>query len=96
MSVCAPATTLPPTMEMAETPQNIATQWGFMTGRATRKTLRSAAKLAAFGPTDMKAVMDVGAPSYASGAHIWKGTAAILNANPDMRRMTEAIISGLE
>ena len=40
--------------------------------------------------------MEVGAPSYASGAHIWKGTAATLKAKPATRRMTEAIITGLE
>src|SRR5262245_47522865 len=37
---------------------------------------------AAFTATDMKAVIDVGAPSYASGVHWWNGTAAILKNIP--------------
>ena len=36
---------------------------------------------AAFTPAAMKPVTGVGAPSYASGAHMWKGTAATLNAS---------------
>ena len=30
----------------------------------------------------MNAVAGVGAPSYTSGAHMWKGTAATLKPNP--------------
>src|SRR5262249_54943886 len=37
---------------------------------------------AAFDATDKYAVTVVGAPSYASGAHIWNGAAAILNSSP--------------
>src|SRR5258708_26099263 len=37
---------------------------------------------AALTATDINPVMLVGAPSYASGAHWWKGTAAILNNTP--------------
>src|ERR1051326_1839039 len=37
---------------------------------------------AAFTATDMKAVIEVGAPSYASGVHWWNGTAAILKNMP--------------
>ena len=33
----------------------------------------------------MKPVTVVGAPSYASGVHMWKGTAATLKANPTSR-----------
>src|SRR5208282_1585783 len=40
------------------------------------------AKEATFGATEMKAVIEVGAPSYASGVHWWKGTAAILKNIP--------------
>ena len=35
---------------------------------------------AVFEPTDKKATTGVGDPSYTSGVHWWKGTAAILNA----------------
>src|SRR3954452_17284364 len=37
---------------------------------------------AAFEATERYAVTVVGAPSYASGAHIWNGTAEILNNRP--------------
>ena len=36
---------------------------------------------AAFTPAAMKPVTGVGAPSYASGAHMWNGTAATLKAS---------------
>ena len=38
---------------------------------------------AVFDPTDKKATTGVGDPSYTSGVHWWKGTAAILNATVD-------------
>ena len=38
---------------------------------------------AVFEPTDKKATTGVGEPSYTSGVHWWKGTAAILNATVD-------------
>ena len=37
---------------------------------------------AIFGTTEKKLVTDVGAPSYTSGVHMWKGTAETLKANP--------------
>ncbi len=40
-----------------------------------RNTRAKAANAAAFTPVDMKAVTIVGAPSYASGVHMWNGTA---------------------
>src|SRR5437763_16926627 len=40
------------------------------------------AMLAAFEATERYAVTVVGAPSYASGAHIWNGAAEILNSSP--------------
>ena len=44
-----------------------------------RRTM--APNAAAFTPAAMNPVTGVGAPSYASGAHMWKGTAATLNAS---------------
>src|SRR5215207_237402 len=35
-----------------------------------------------FDTTARNAVTSTGAPTYVSGSHAWKGTAAILNANP--------------
>ena len=54
------------------------------------KTRSIAAKPPTLAPTDMKAVTLVGAPSYTSGVHIWKGTAATLKANPTIRKATPA------
>ena len=48
---------------------------------ALPSTRMMAAKAAAFTPAAMKPVTGVGAPSYASGAHMWNGTAATLNAS---------------
>src|SRR5918994_6552234 len=47
-----------------------------------RKTRANAANAAALTPVDMNAVTMVGAPSYASGVHIWNGTAETLKAKP--------------
>src|SRR6185295_12800490 len=47
-----------------------------------RNTRTNAANAAAFTPVDMNAVTAGGAPSYASGVHMWNGTADTLNANP--------------
>ena len=41
-----------------------------------------AAKAATLVQAAMNAVTGVGAPSYASGAHMWNGTAATLKAKP--------------
>ena len=53
-----------------------------------RNTRTRAAKAAAFTPTLISAVTGVGAPSYTSGAHMWKGTAATLKASPAATRAT--------
>ena len=45
-----------------------------------------AANAAAFTPAAMNAVTGVGAPSYASGAHMWNGTAATLKPNATRRK----------
>ena len=50
--------------------------------RASPKSLRTSANAAALEPTARYAVMGMGAPSYASGAHMWNGTAATLKPRP--------------
>ncbi len=50
--------------------------------KPTTKMRKSTAKAALFTATAMYVVVGVGAPSYASGVHMWKGTALILNASP--------------
>ena len=54
----------------------------------------SIANEAAFEPTERNAVIGVGAPSYTSGAHMWNGTAAILNPMPATTRMTASTSRG--
>src|SRR3954470_23086794 len=50
--------------------------------KPTTSTRSITAKAALFTATAMYVVLGVGAPSYASGVHMWNGTALILNANP--------------
>src|SRR4030042_3728409 len=73
---------------------SIAVQLTDTEAKATINTLPRTAKPAALGPTDINAVIEVGAPSYASGAHIWTGTAAILNPNAITKNMTESNSAG--
>src|SRR3989338_7691925 len=42
----------------------------------------SIANTTAFDPAEINAVIAVGAPSYASGTHIWKGKKAYLKQTP--------------
>src|SRR5215510_11921852 len=60
-----------------------------------RNTRANAANAAAFTPVDMKPVTTAGAPSYASGVHMWNGTAEILNAKPTSSRPSATTSSGL-
>src|SRR5438067_4932864 len=57
---------------------------------ALSNTRRNAPNAATFVPALMNAVTHVGAPWYASGVHMWKGTAATLKANPAPRRPAAA------
>src|SRR6266516_7961105 len=49
---------------------------------ATMNTRKAAAKAAILAPAAKRALTVVGAPSKASGIHMWKGTTAILTPNP--------------
>src|SRR6185503_4097259 len=60
---------------------------------ATPNTRIIAATAAALTAAAMNAVTGVGAPSYASGAHMWNGTAATLKPNATTIRNTPATIS---
>ena len=51
-------------------------------GKATNRIRSRAANAAALVAVAIKAVTAVGEPSYTSGVHWWKGTAAILNSSP--------------
>src|SRR5215207_4280696 len=88
--VCATPTTVPrimvATASTAMTCDHPATisgpQLPLSGSKAERNTRANAAKAAVFTPVDMNAVTAGGAPSYASGVHMWNGTAETLNANP--------------
>ena len=80
--VCAIAATFPTVIVSAAITESSMFQSAWIGPNATKKVRRNAAKAAALGPADMNAVMGVGAPSYTSGVHMWKGTSATLNANP--------------
>ena len=76
------AVTFPTDMVRMASQVRIGFQSACRSGSAERTIRNRAAKPAAFAPTDMKPVTVVGAPSYASGVHMWKGTAATLKAKP--------------
>ena len=70
-------------------------QTGWSGGTSWNRMRIRAAKPAALGPTDMKAVTGVGAPSYTSGVHTWNGAAATLKLKPATTRpMPSASSSG--
>src|SRR6478672_6993214 len=60
-----------------------------------RNTRTNAANAAALTEVDMKAVTIVGAPSYASGVHMWNGTAETLKQKPTASRPTARSAVGL-
>src|SRR5436305_5618332 len=54
-------------------------------GKVAMNTRPIAANAADLVATDMKVVTRVGAPSYTSGVHMWKGAAEALKASPTDR-----------
>src|SRR6516225_11694886 len=93
--VCATPTTVPTIIVSAATGQSTVAQLARMGSSADRNTRTNAANAAAFTPVDMNAVTAGGAPSYASGVHMWNGTAATLNEKPTRRNAIEASWSGV-
>src|SRR6202521_208427 len=79
---CATPTTVPTIIVDTATIQMTTLHSARSGSKAARNTRTNAANAAAFTPVDMKPVTAGGAPSYASGVHIWNGTADTLNANP--------------
>jgi len=78
----ASATTLPTVMVTAAMAHTTIGQSTATPRIAVSSTRSSAAKAAALEPVAMNAVTEVGAPSYTSGAHMWKGTEEILKPKP--------------
>src|SRR5262249_57306871 len=88
MLFCRTPTTVPTTIVAAEITASTGTQCACIGWSVERNTRTNAANAAAFTPVDMNAVTIVGAPSYASGVHMWKGTADTLKQNPTASRPT--------
>ena len=82
----ASATTFPTVMVITAMPHMSIGQSSGAPRSAVSSTRRRAAKAAALEPVAMNAVIEVGAPSYASGAHMWNGTEEILKPKPTSRR----------
>src|SRR4051812_36826112 len=93
--VCATPTTVPTIIVAAAIGQRTAPQLARSGSNAERNTRTNAANAAALTPVDMKPVTDEGAPSYASGVHIWKGTADTLNAKPTTSNPSASIVIGV-
>src|SRR5438270_127374 len=94
MSVWAMAMTEPTTIVTAASTTMNGVQSHASGLNAVSNTRISAANAATLVAADMKAVTAVGAPWYASGVHMWNGTAATLNANPTASRPAAANASG--
>src|SRR5438093_7895884 len=95
MSVWAMARTDPTTMVMADSTQMNGVQSHASGLNAMSNTRISAANAATLVAADMNAVTAVGAAWYASGVHMWNGTAATLNAKPTARRPAAVSASGI-
>src|SRR5215510_11786155 len=91
---CVSAAKLPAVIVTIDSVSNRKRQSTLSPGNPSRKIRSSIANDAALEPTDRNAVTGVGAPSYTSGAHMWKGTAAILNPTPATTRITARINRG--
>src|SRR2546425_3968520 len=74
---CVNAATLPKVIVAIATIANVEYQSILTVPNATINTRNAAANAAIFAPAASKALTVVGAPSKASGIHMWKGTTAI-------------------
>src|SRR5262245_52128429 len=82
MLLCSTPSTDPPIIVTAAIADRIGTQRPCSGSSGQRKTRANAANAAALTAVDMNAVTTVGAPSYASGVHMWNGTADTLKQKP--------------
>src|SRR5215510_10873486 len=96
MLLCSTPSTAPAIIVTAAMAPRIGPQWPCIGSSVERNTRANAANAAAFTAVDMNAVTTVGAPSYASGVHMWNGTADTLKQNPTASRPTASSGSGLE
>ena len=82
MLVCPMAATAPKSIEAIDKKIMIICHWSIKFKKGTYKNLINTVNAAIFGTIVKNNVTEVGDPSYTSGAHIWNGTAEILNARP--------------
>src|SRR5262245_6831543 len=83
---CVTPTNVPTIIVAAATNQAMVAHSFFSGPNVVRNTRANAANAAALTPVDMNPVTAGGAPSYASGVHMWNGTADTLNAKPTNTR----------
>src|SRR5580765_5745897 len=95
MLVCTTPTTVPRIIVAAAITERTGIHSPLSGSRADRNTRTNAANAAALTEVDMKAVTMVGAPSYASGVHMWNGTADTLKQKPTASRPTARSAIGL-
>src|SRR5207302_10231970 len=79
---CISAATLPKVIVAIATIAKVEYQSMLTVPNATMNTRNSAANAAILAPSASNALTVVGAPSKASGIHMWKGTTAILTLKP--------------
>src|SRR5436190_14774924 len=89
---CATPTIVPTSIVSPAIADSTGAQCTCSGSRAERNTRTNAANAAALTAVDMNPVTSVGAPSYASGVHMWNGTAETLNANPTSSRTIARMI----
>src|SRR5438876_11083284 len=80
------AARLPKVIVAIATIAKVEYQSTLMVENPTMNTRNAAANAAIFAPDASSALTVVGAPSNASGIHIWKGTTAILTPKPATKR----------
>src|SRR6266516_704148 len=83
---CISAATLPKVIVAIATIAKVEYQSTLIVENPTMNTRNAAANPAIFAPDASRALTVVGAPSNASGIHIWKGTTAILTPKPATKR----------
>ena len=81
MLVCAMAAKLPISIDRIATKTTIWRQSPTSEPSGSTSTRTSSAIAASLGAAAKNAVTGVGAPSYTSGVHIWKGAADTLKAS---------------
>ena len=82
----ASAPRLPTTIVSTARAATAGCHCGARAGSACTNTRSRAPKAAVFTPAAIRPVTVVGAPSYTSGAHMWKGTLATLKPKPTRSR----------